>query len=84
MMQTESGVRPCIAGTGTSVKNIAGWCKSGVAPEEMLSKYPHLTLAQIYAALAYYHANREEIDAAQSEDERAGDALAAVARPRST
>jgi hypothetical protein len=24
---------------------------------------PHLSLAQIYAALTYYHANREEIEA---------------------
>ena len=26
-------------------------------------KYSHLTLAQVHAALAYYHANREEIEA---------------------
>jgi hypothetical protein len=29
--------------------------------------------AQVYAALAYYHANREEIEAALAEDEAAGD-----------
>jgi 23S rRNA G2069 N7-methylase RlmK/C1962 C5-methylase RlmI len=26
-------------------------------------KFGHLTPAQVYAALAYYHANREEIEA---------------------
>jgi hypothetical protein len=26
-----------------------------MAPEEILEAHPHLTLAQVYAALAYYH-----------------------------
>jgi uncharacterized protein (DUF433 family) len=30
--------------------------------EEIAEQYPHINLAQIYAALAYYHANRTEID----------------------
>ncbi len=25
-------------------------------------EYPHLTLAQVHAALAYYHSNREEVE----------------------
>lgn len=29
----------------------------------MATLIPHLTLAQVHAALAYYHANREEIEA---------------------
>jgi len=32
-------------------------------PEQVQSELPHLTLAQVYAALAYYHANRDELDA---------------------
>ena len=31
--------------------------------EEMHFQYPHLSLAQIYAALAYYHDHQIEIDA---------------------
>jgi hypothetical protein len=27
------------------------------------TRYPHLTAAQVYAALAYYHANQAEIEA---------------------
>src|SRR5882724_5453358 len=54
--------RPCIAGTGVTVRRIAGWHNLGLAPEEIAAKIEHLTLAQIHAALAYYHANREEID----------------------
>ncbi|HYG75246.1 MAG TPA: DUF433 domain-containing protein [Planctomycetota bacterium] len=70
-MPTETGPRACIAGTGTSVKCVASWYKMGKTPEEILVKYEHLTLAQIYAALAYYHANRDEIEAAIENDERA-------------
>ena len=31
--------------------------------EEIAAEYPHLQLAQVYAALAYYHANRQEVEA---------------------
>src|ERR1700676_4049522 len=53
--------RPCIAGTGVTVRRIAGWQNLGLTPEEIAAKIEHLTLAQIHAALAYYHANQEEI-----------------------
>jgi len=66
------GGRPRIAGTGVAVRRIAGWYKLGFAPEEIAKKYGHLSVAQVYAALAYYHANREEIDAdLAAEDEEA-------------
>jgi uncharacterized protein (DUF433 family) len=54
--------RPCITGTGVTVRRIAGWHNLGLTPEEIAAKIEHLTLAQIHAALAYYHANRGEID----------------------
>ncbi|MBI3693493.1 MAG: DUF433 domain-containing protein [Acidobacteria bacterium] len=54
--------RPCIAGTGVTVRRIAGWHNLGLTPEEIAARIEHLTLAQIHAALAYYHANRDEID----------------------
>jgi uncharacterized protein (DUF433 family) len=34
----------------------------GETPEEILEKYPHLTLAQVYDALSYYYDHQEEID----------------------
>ncbi|NJO73571.1 MAG: DUF433 domain-containing protein [Leptolyngbyaceae cyanobacterium RM1_406_9] len=55
--------RPKIAGTGITVHRVASWYKLGHSAEEITRQYPHLTLAGVYAALAYYHANREEIDA---------------------
>jgi len=56
------GGRPIIAGTGITVRRIVGWYKLGLSPEEIADQLPHLTLAQVYAALAYYHANQEEIE----------------------
>ena len=54
--------RPCIAGTGVTVRRIAGWHKLGLSPEEIAARLAHLTRAQVHAALAYYYANRDEID----------------------
>jgi uncharacterized protein (DUF433 family) len=57
------GRRPCIAGTGVSVRRIAQWNNMGLIPEEIARKFGHLSLAQVHAALAYYYANQAEIGA---------------------
>jgi uncharacterized protein (DUF433 family) len=57
------GGRPTIAGTGTQVRTVAGLYKLGLVAEEIATQLPHLNLAQIYAALTYYHLNTEEIEA---------------------
>ena len=58
------GGRPHIAGTGVTVGRIVTWYKLGFMPEEMRDQmgHPTLSLAQVYAALTYYHANRDEIE----------------------
>ena|ERR1051325_1676795 len=56
------GGNPHIAGTGVTVQRIAGWYKLGYEAEDIARKIPRLSLGQIYAALAYYHANRHEIE----------------------
>lgn len=56
------GGRPIIAGTGTTVRTVAGLYKLGLSAEDIAGELP-LTLAQIYAALAYYHLHRDEIEA---------------------
>ena len=63
------GGRPCIAGTGVTIQRIVGWYKLGLSPEEIADTIGHLTLAQGHAALAYYHANRQEIESAIDADE---------------
>ncbi len=59
--EVKSG-RAYIAGTGIMVMRIVGWYKLGLSTEEITTEIPHLTLAQVYAALAYYHANQREIE----------------------
>jgi len=67
--------RPCIVGTGVSVRRIAQWYNMGLVPEEIVRKFGHLSLAQVHAALAYYHANQAEIDADLEAEARDADAL---------
>jgi uncharacterized protein (DUF433 family) len=57
------GGRLRIDGTRITINQIAALYKQGLDAEEIAEQYPHLTLAQVYAALSYYHANQGEIDA---------------------
>ena len=57
------GGRPRIAGTRITVENIAIDFNAGWTPEVIVQKRTYLNLAQVYAALAYYYANKKQIDA---------------------
>lgn len=70
------GGRPCIAGTGVTVRRVVQWYRLGHSPEDIAERIGHLSLAQVHAALAYYHANREAIDADLEEEAEAADTLA--------
>jgi uncharacterized protein (DUF433 family) len=59
---TVCGGRIRIDGTRVTVHQIVTCYQRGLTAEEIVEQYPHINLAQIYAALAYYHANRGEID----------------------
>ncbi len=61
--QALRGGRPIIAGTGTTVRAVAGLYKLGLGAEEIATQLPHLNLTQIYAALTYYHLYIDEIEA---------------------
>ena len=67
--------RPRIAGTGITIHRIAAWYKLGHSPEEIARRYGHITVAQVYAALAYYHANQAEIEAEIASDETEAERL---------
>jgi uncharacterized protein (DUF433 family) len=56
------GGRIRIAGTRITVHRIATLYKQGQTAEDIARTYPHLSLGQVYTALAYYHADREEIE----------------------
>jgi uncharacterized protein (DUF433 family) len=51
----------------------------GSSPEEMHLQYPHLSLAQIHAALSYYYDHQQAFDAAIEDQLRRVEALAAQA-----
>lgn len=67
--------RPRIAGTGVSVKRIVAWYKLGLSPEEIADEIEHLSLAQVYAALAFYHSNPADIEADLLADDTESDTL---------
>jgi uncharacterized protein (DUF433 family) len=57
------GGKPRIAGSRIRVQDIVVWHeRMGLSADEIVSRHPHLTLAGVYAALAYYHDNRAQID----------------------
>ena len=53
----------------------------GWTPEEMHLQHPNLSVAQLYAAMAYYHEHRMEIDAEIERGLHQADKLRAAARP---
>jgi uncharacterized protein (DUF433 family) len=71
------GGRPRINGTGVSVRRIVVWYKLGLSPEEIAERIGHPSLAQVHAALAFYHANRDQIEAELATEEVEADRLAA-------
>jgi uncharacterized protein (DUF433 family) len=64
------GGRPCIAGTRIRVQDIYTWHElEGVSPDEIVSRFPQLSLADVYAGLAYYWDHREETERQIKEDQ---------------
>jgi uncharacterized protein (DUF433 family) len=53
-----------IEGTNTKVIEVAlTKLASGLTPDELQAELPHLSLSQVNAALVYYYAHKEELDA---------------------
>lgn len=69
------GDRPRIAGTRITVGRIATLWKQGLTPEEIADNWGYLSMAQVYAALTYYHANRQEIEQVLQQDREDYDRL---------
>jgi len=60
-----------VAGTRVSLDSLVYFFQEGVSAEGMVESYPVLTLEQVHGAIAFYLANRDEIDAYVAEGERA-------------
>lgn len=86
----DAGVRsgqPCIAETGVRVTELASANEKGTTPSQLTEHFMHrdqkeggpvrhLTLAEVFAGLAYYHDNIDSLELVRVEDER----LAGVAK----
>jgi uncharacterized protein (DUF433 family) len=76
------GGRPRIDGHRIQVEDIAIWHeRMGMSPDQIVSEYPSITLADVHAALAYYYENRERIDADIEVAKQYGEEMKAKARP---
>ena len=53
---------PIIENTRTPVRAIVELWRMGIGPEEIPSRLPHLTLAQVFDALSYYSDHQDEIN----------------------
>ncbi|HAK96360.1 MAG TPA: hypothetical protein DCM87_15550 [Planctomycetes bacterium] len=72
------GGKPRIAGHRIRVQDIAVWHEHlGQTPEEIVTRFPQLTLGDVHAALAYYFDHKDEICRDLREDEEAENALRA-------
>ena len=60
--------KPHVRGHRVGVHRVAGWWKRGLTVEEIAEELPTLSSAEIFAALAYYHLNKTEIDAYLEEE----------------
>ena len=56
------GGKPCLAGTRIRVQDVFVWHElQGQSADEIVSRFPQLTMADVYAALAYYWDHHDEI-----------------------
>jgi len=69
-----------LSGTRVTVRQIAVLYRQGETAEEIAANFPQAPLAGIYAALAYYHANRGEIEAELTRESTRAVAIEAAVR----
>ncbi len=73
------GGKARIEGTRIRVQDIMIWHERlGRSAEEIVRDYPQLSLAQVYAALAYYYDHRAMIDEQLAADEQTVAAMKAL------
>ena len=64
-----------VRGTGMKVSHLVLDVRQGMTPQEIVTEYPHVTLAQIHAALSYYYAHQKTVDAQIREDQKYAEAM---------
>ena len=69
--------RARIQGTRFKVIHVARDKRAGLDVDAIQEAYPDLSLAQIHAALSYYYAHKDELDAQMERDDREAEVFAA-------
>src|SRR5438270_4051372 len=64
-----------LIGSRIKVRHVAVYARAGWSVGQIHDSYPHLTLAQIHAALAYYYEHQAQIDAEIEEGDRFADEM---------
>ena len=64
-----------VIGTRISLDSVVYGFQEGQPPESIIRSYPSLDLEQVYGAIAFYLANRSDIDAYLAAEEAAFDAM---------
>ena len=63
------GGKACIAGTRIRVQDIYVWHElQGLSADEIASRFEHITMADVYAALAYFWDHRDELQRQMQEE----------------
>ena len=75
------GGEPIISTTRTPVRAIVELWRLGTAPEEITVHLPHLSMAQIFAALSYYIDHKEEINEYIEKNRIPDDSIDPLVRP---
>jgi uncharacterized protein (DUF433 family) len=71
-----------VGGTRVLLDLVVHAFQEGATAEEIVDRYPTLTLADIYSAIGYYLQHREEVNHYLEERERQGEELRALIEAR--
>ena len=70
------GGKPRVEGHRIRVLDVAIWYEQmGMTPEEIVSEHPGLSLSDVFAALTFYHDNKDEIHKQIEEEQQLADEL---------
>jgi uncharacterized protein (DUF433 family) len=75
------GERAFVAGHRVRVQDIVLWNEEGLSADEIVSRVPTISLADVHAALAYYFDHREDIDRQIQEDDSFANTMADADHP---
>ena len=62
-VRTDAGGAMRVGGSDVPLDSVVAAFHQGHSPEMIRAQYPALTLEEVYGAVAYYLANRDEVDA---------------------